>query len=273
MSHGKIVESLPGTTIIMEQIFNAGNLILLALEQLKNISIPQSGKDDSFARSAFFAKLHEIERILSRCTEQLLDAEPQSVFPYTVFDSSAFANAPEDLVLEFFIQSGRLCANVYLIAPAYHQSPTSHHRQKSISSAIGATMGGNDLLGGSATNTTTTINNNPSTTNTSAAAATTAATANAPTSLSTAAATAIQQQQQQQQPPPPQVQPQPQLASATTVASSTYFFYNGAPVEVTYCRRLEALLPSILTAMSSVEASRGLLEDLCEKIEFVQGMK
>ncbi len=195
----------------MEQIFNAGNLIFLALEQLRNLHIPQSGKDDDcFARSAFFAKLNEIQRILSRCTHQLTDIEQQSIFPYTVFDSSAFANAPEDLVLEFFIQGGRLCANVYLIAPAHHQSPITHSRQKSISSTVAA--------------------NGP------------------PIPIGT-----------------PTAAQSPALLSA-----NNFFFYNGAPVEVVYSAHLEALLPSILTAMTSVDTSRGQLEDLCEKIKCIQ---
>lgn len=217
-----IVESLPATTIIMEQIFNAGNLIFLALEQLRNLSIPQSGKDDDcFARSAFFAKLNEIGRILSRCTDQLTDIEQQSIFPYTVFDSSAFSNVPDDLVLEFFVQAGKLCANVYVIAPAHHQSPITHSRQKSISSAVAP-------------------NPNPSssTSTNPAASTTTTSVIGTPTQA--------------------------------TQSTNNYFFYNGSPVEVVYSARLEALLPSILTAMTSVESSRGQLEDLCEKIECIQ---
>ncbi len=215
------VESLPGTAIIMEQIFNAGNLIFLALEQLKNLSIPQSGKDDDcFARSAFFAKLHEIQRILSRCTHQLTDIEQQSIFPYAVFDSSVFGNAPEDLVLEFFVQAGRLCANVYVIAPAHHQSPL-HSRQKSISSTV-----------------------------TAVANISTNSQAQANTIAGTAAVLGTPTQQSQ--------------------SANNYFFYNGSPVEVSYSTHLEALLPSILTAMTSVEASRGQLEDLCEKIDCIQ---
>lgn len=221
-----IVESMPGTALILEQIFNAGNLIFLALEQLKNLSIPQSGKDDDcFARSAYFAKLHEIQRILSRCTHQLTDIEQQSIFPYTVFDSSVFADSPEDLVLEFFVQAGRLCANVYVIAPVHHQSPL-HNRQKSISSTVAAAAVAN-------------ISNN-----------TQVAASNTNTTTGTAPVIGTPTQQSQ--------------------SANNYFFYNGSPVEVSYSTHLEALLPSILTAMTSVEASRGQLEDLCEKIDCIQ---
>lgn len=210
--NNQIIESQSGISIVIEQVFNAGNLIFLALEQLRNLQIPRSGTDDCFARSKFFAKLHEIQRILSRCSDQLVDVEQQNVFPYAVFDSSAFISPPEDLVLDFFVQSGKICANVYLISPAYHQSP-SHNRQKS----IGSTAGTGSILPGNQSTPTLTGSHTP-----------------------------------------------------TTPAATTYFFYNGAPVEIVYSARLEALLPSIITAMSSVETARGLLEDLCSKIELIQ---
>lgn len=180
----------------MEQVFNAGNLLYLTLEHLGNMQVPESGTDVGFVRSAFFSKLHEVRRLLARSVQQLAEVEKQNLFPYTVFDSAAFANAPEDVILEFFIQGGRLCANVYIVNQAHHQSPS--HRPKS---AVHL-----PLVTGS--------------------------------------------------------------GSAQT--ASNFYFYNGAPVEVSYSTRLEAILPSAITALSSVENAIGLLDDLCEKIECVQ---
>lgn len=133
-----VIESEPSAIITIEQIFNAGNIVSLALEQLNNAHIPESGTDDCFARSTFVSKLNDIKRILARSIQQLIDVDQQSVFPYTIFDPNIYIGAPEDLVLEYFIQSGKLCANVFLIEPASHQSP-SHVRQKSTMSQPSAT--------------------------------------------------------------------------------------------------------------------------------------
>lgn len=193
-----VVESDHSITIILDQIFNAGNTISLALEQLNNAHVPESGTDDCFARSTFISKLNDVKRLLARSIQQLIDVDPQNIFPYTIFDPSTYNNAPEDLVLEYFIQGGRLCANVYIIAQATHQSPV-HMRQKSTLSQPSASGSG--------------FNNQ---------------------------------------------------------MSSSFYFYNGSPVELVFHTRLEALLPSAVTALTSIENSLGLLDDLCKKIDCIQ---
>lgn len=192
-----VIKSDPSAIIIMEQIFNAGNIVSLALEQLNNAHVPESGTDDCFARSTFVSKLNDIKRILARSIHQLIDVDQQNIFPYTIFDPNVYQNAPEDLVLEYFIQSGKLCANVFLIEPASHQSP-SHVRQKSTMSQPSAT------------------------------------------------------------------------GSSFNQISNSYYFYNGSPVEVMFQTRLEALLPSAVTMLSSIENALGLLDDLCQKIDCIQ---
>lgn len=192
-----LVESDPSATIILEQIFNTGNIISLALEQLNNSHVPESGTDDCFARSTFVSKLNDIKRLLARGIMQLIDVDQQSIFPYKIFDPNIYNNAPEDLVLEYFIQSGRLCANVFLISHASHQSPI-HVRQKSTMSQPSAT------------------------------------------------------------------------GSSMNQISSSYYFYNGNPVEIIFQTKLEALLPSAITALTSIENALGLLDDLCQKIDCIQ---
>ena len=191
-----VVESGPVASIIMEQIFNAGSILTLALEQLNNAHIPESGTDDCFARSTFIYKLNDIKRILARSIQQLIDYDQQSTFPYKIFDPSVYIDPPEDLVVEYLIQSGKICANVYVIAHASHQSP-SHVRQKSTVSQPSATGSFNQM-------------------------------------------------------------------------ASSYYFYDGTPVEVVYYSRLEAILPSAVTALTSIENSLGLLDDLCQKIDYIQ---
>lgn len=191
-----MIESDPSATIIMEQIFNAGSILSLALEQLNNSHIPESGTDDCFARSTFISKLNDIKRFLARSIQQLIDYDQQSVFPYKIFDPSVYKNSPEDLVVEYLIQSGKICANVYVIAHANHQSP-SHIRQKSTVSQPSATGSFNQM-------------------------------------------------------------------------ASSYYFYDGSPVEVVYHSRLEAILPSAVTALTSIENALGLLDDLCQKIDYIQ---
>lgn len=183
--------------MLLEQVFNAGNLILLGIELLNITHIPKSGNDDFFERSSFFSILHEVKRLLARSIQQLVDVEQQNIFPYTVFDATTFLNAPEDIVLEFFVQNGKICANIYLIAPASHQSPI-HYRQKSIANQSSSSG----------------VNFN-------------------------------------------------QVANC-------YYFYNGAPIEVTFSSKLEALLPSAVTALNSVELAIGLIDDLCDKIECIK---
>lgn len=180
----------------MDQIFNAGNILILALEKLFNAHIPQTGTDDCFARSTFISKLNDIRRILARSIQQLIDYDQQSTFPYKVFDPSVYKNPPEDLVVEYIIQNGKICANIYVIAHASHQSP-SHVRQKSTVSQPSATGSLNQL-------------------------------------------------------------------------ASSYYFYDGAPVEVLYHSRLESILPSAVTALTSIENALGLLDDLCQKIDYIQ---
>lgn len=191
-----MIESDPSATLIMEQIFNAGSILTLALEQLNNSHIPESGTDDCFARSTFISKLNDIKRILARSIQQLIDYDQQSVFPYKIFDPSVYKNPPEDLVVEYFIQSGKICANLYVFAQASHQSP-SHVRQKSSVSQPSATGSFNQM-------------------------------------------------------------------------ASSYYFYDGAPVEIVYHSRLEAILPSAVTALTSIENALGLLDDLCQKIDYIQ---
>lgn len=169
----------------------------MALEQLNNARVPESGTDDCFARSTFISKLNDIKRLLSRSIQQLIDVDQQNIFPYTIFDPSIYKNAPDDLVVEYFVQNGRLCANIYIIAPANHQSP-SHARQKSTVSHPSAT------------------------------------------------------------------------GSGLNQASSSYYFYNGSPVEILHHSRIDALLPSAITALSSIENALGLLDDLCQKIDCIQ---
>lgn len=181
----------------MEQIFNSGNIVALALEHLHNVHVPESGTDDCFARTTFISKLNDVKRLLARSIQQLIDIDQQSVFPYIIFDSSIYSNAPEDLVLEYFVQSGKLCANVYIIAQAIHQSPI-HMRQKSTMSQPSATGSGSNQI------------------------------------------------------------------------SSSFYFYNGSPVELLFHTRLEALLPSAVTALTSIENALGLLDDLCQKIDCIQ---
>jgi hypothetical protein len=191
------VETSPSAFIILEQIFNANSIVALALEQLNNAKVPVSGTDDCFARSIFVSKLNDVKRLLSRGIQQLIDIDQQNIFPYTIFDSSTYNNVPEDLVLEFFIQSGKLCANVYVIVSATHQSP-SHVRQKSTVSQ-------------------------PST-----------------------------------------------AGTGTNQVSSSYYFYNGCPIEIMFHSRLEATLPSAITALTSIENALGLLDDLYQKIDCIQ---
>ena len=181
----------------MTQLFNAGNIVSLALEHLNNSHVPESGTDDCFVRSTFVSKLNDIKRLLARGIQQLIDVDQQSIFPYTVFDPNIYIDAPDDLVLEYFIQSGKLCANVYLITPTSHQSP-SHSRQKSTVSHPSVTI------------------------------------------------------------------------SSLNQISSSYYFYNGSPVEIIYHTRLEALLPSAITTLTSIENALGLLDDLCQKIDCIQ---
>jgi hypothetical protein len=169
----------------------------LALEQLNNAHVPASGTDDCFARSTFVSKLNDVKRLLARSIQQLIDVDQQSTFPYTIFDPSIYKNAPDDLVVEYFVQNGRLCANIYIIAPANHQSP-SHSRQKSTISQPSAS------------------------------------------------------------------------GSGFNQTSSSYYFYNGSPVEIVYYSRIDALLPSAVTALSSIENGLGLLDDLCQKIDCIQ---
>lgn len=164
---------------------------------MNNAHVPESGTDDCFARSTFIFKLNDIKRLLARSIQQLIDVDQQNVFPYTIFDPSIYGNAPEDLVLEFFVQSGKLCANVYIIAQAIHQSPI-HMRQKSTMSQPSATGSGSNQM------------------------------------------------------------------------SSSFYFYNGSPVELVFHTRLEALLPSAVTALTSIENALGLLDDLCQKIDCIQ---
>lgn len=192
-----IVETSSSEFIILEQIFNASNIVALALEQLDNANVPASGTDDCFARSTFVSKLNDVKRLLSRGIQQLVNVDPQNIFPYTIFDSRIYNTLPDDLVIEFFIQSGKLCANVYVIISASHQSP-SHVRQKSTVSQPSA------------------------------------------------------------------------VGSGPNQFSSSYYFYNGSPVELMYQTRLEAALPSAVTALTSIENALGLLDDLYQKIDCIQ---
>ena len=169
----------------------------MALEQLNNALVPESGTDDCFARSTFISKLNDVKRLLSRSIQQLIDIDQQNAFPYTIFDPNIYKNAPEDLVVEFFVQSGKLCANVYIIAQAIHQSPM-HMRQKSTMSQPSATGSGYNQM------------------------------------------------------------------------SNSFYFYNGSPVEIVFHTRLEALLPSAVAALTSIENALGLLDDLCQKIDCIQ---
>jgi hypothetical protein len=195
-----IVELSSSSSIIVDQIFNAGNILLLALEQLKNSHIPEFGTDDCFVRTNFISKLSETKRLLARSIQQLIDVDQQSIFPYIVFDSSVYKNAPEDLIVEYFIQSGNLCANVYIISHANHQSHSHVRPNRSTISQPSANS----------------MNS-------------------------------------------PQV-------------SSSYYFYNGSPVEIIFTTRLEALLPSTITALSSIESALGFLDDLCQKIDCIQNL-
>ena len=183
----------------MEQIFNSGGIVSLALEQLSCAHVPESITIDCFARTTFVSRLNDVKRLLTRSIQQLIDVDKQSIFPYAIFDSSAYNNAPDDLVLEFFVQSGKICANVYIISQISHQNH-SHARQKSTVSQPSANATGSNL----------------------------------------------------------------------SQTSSSYYFYNGSPVEIIYHTRLEAIFPSAVTALSSIENALGLLEDLCQKIDCIQ---
>ena len=144
----------------------------------------------------FYSKLISVKKYLQKAINVLTSFDPQGLFPYQVFDTSLFSGMPDDLVLNFFIQGGKLCINVYVITASVHQQ-SIHSRQKS---AVGQALS---------------------------------------------------------------------LNSAHFPLPTTIYFYNGKPVEVLYSYRLEAILPSVVSALNSVEHAYHAMNDLCEKIDTI----
>lgn len=192
-----VIDLEPFSTILIDQIFNCGNILQLALEQLSHAQAPAFGTDDCFAKATFVTNLNETRRLLARSIQQLSDVDPQSIFPYTIFDSTVYKNSPDDLIMEYFIQSGKLCANIYIISQTNHQSP-SHSRQKS-------------TISQSAVN-----------------------------------------------------------SASPNLVSSSYYFYNGSPIEIVFGTKIDATLPSTVTALFCIEKALGLLDDFCQKIDCIQ---